>query len=393
MATRPASAVVYVPKAAPSPENVNVAREMMPGGEHRVGLKVGLLYNLKKEELAHSEDDEPPPDAQAEFDSETTVMAVCEALRSAGHEVCLIEGDENVWRRLESFRPDISFNICEGKWGRSRESHVPAILEMMRIPYTGSDVLSLAVALDKPTAKKIWAYHGIPTPPFAVVPVGRSAVGLGLEFPLFVKPAREGSSMGIGPESRVTNEIDLSRRVEFVHRYYKQEALVEKYIEGREFTVGILGNAGEEYVLPVMEIAVDRCPEEEHKGIYSRKFKAEWDDDAYYQCPAALLPEDEEKIQSVAVEAFRALGCYDVARVDVRMSLEGVPYVLEINPLPGLTPDFSDLPRMAKVAGMTFDELVNNILLYALRRYGMISPDVALPYARAWSVGREARIA
>jgi D-alanine-D-alanine ligase len=335
-----------------------------------MALRVGLLYNLKKEEPAAAEDDEPP-DAQAELDTEATVLAVGDALRSAGHEVCFMEGDETLWSRLTSFRPDIAFNMCEGKSGRSRESHVPALLEMARIPYTGSDVLCLAVALEKPLSKKIWAYHGIPTPAFTVVPVGERPDFTHLRFPLFIKPAREGSSMGIDPLSKASDEAGLLRKVESIHRYYRQEALVEEYIDGREFTVGIMGNPPNEHVFPIMEIGVDRCPDPEHRGIYSRKFKAEWDDLEYYHCPAILSSEEELRIRSVAVQASRALGCRDVARVDIRLSREGIPYVLEVNQLPGLTPGFSDLPRMAEASKMTFEELVNGILLCAMLRYQM----------------------
>ncbi|MCL5039689.1 MAG: ATP-grasp domain-containing protein, partial [Firmicutes bacterium] len=221
-----------------------------------------------------------------------------------------------------------------------------------------------------PTTKKILTYHGLATPRFAVVPVGQEPNDdHGLTYPLFVKPAHEGSSMGISPKSKVKNLQELKAEVERVHRLYHQEALVEEYLLGREFTVGILGNENPK-VFPIMEINFAECPPE-HNNVYSRQFKAEWDDSRYYLCPAPLSAAEEERIKSVALAAYRALGCRDVSRVDLRLDQEGNPHVLEVNPLPGLTPGFSDLPRVAAMGGMSFDELILGILDNALERYGL----------------------
>ncbi|MGE5591785.1 MAG: D-alanine--D-alanine ligase family protein, partial [Bacillota bacterium] len=223
-----------------------------------MALTVGLLYNLGKGEPPEDGD---PPDAHAELDGEHTVAAVAEALRWAGHHVVPIEASSSVWEKLQAQPLDIAFNMTEGVGGGSRESQVPAILEMLGIPYTGSNVLTLAVSLDKPTSKKLFAYHGVPTPRFRVVPPGGRTDLRGLRFPLFVKPAHEGSSMGISPESVCRDRRSLDDQVAHVHRYYRQEALVEEFLEGREFTVGLVGNE-EPLVFPIMEINFDLCPPE-----------------------------------------------------------------------------------------------------------------------------------
>lgn len=326
---------------------------------------VGLMYNLKGE----PPDDGEPPDLGAELDSETTVMAVAEALRAGGHEVVLIEGNDVAYLRLLEKPVDIVFNMCEGLRGESRESHIPAILEMLGIPYTGSGVLTLALTLDKALTKKVLAYHGIPTAPFKVFDAGEPVDVTGLEFPLFVKPLHEGSSMGVGPSSIVSSVADLEREVSRLTRMYKQPALVEEFLPGREFTVGILGNANP-LVLPVMEINFNRCPAE-HGRVYSRQFKVEWYQDEFYLCPAPIDDELRRTIEDLALRTYRVLGCRDMARIDVRLDRNGVPNVMEVNPLPGLTPGFSDFPRIAEKGGFTYVELVNTILWCALKRYGL----------------------
>lgn len=339
-----------------------------------MALTVGLLFNLGKCEPPKEDE---PPDAHAELDGEQTVAAVAEALRWAGHEVVLIEGDQRVWERLRSQPLDIAFNMCEGLQGDSRESQIPALLEMLGIPYTGSNVLSLAVSLDKPMSKKLFTYHGVPTPRFRVVPPGKRADLRGLRFPLFVKPAHEGSSMGITPDSVCRDRGSLDEQVGRVHRLYRQEALVEEFVGGREFTVGIVGNE-EPLILPIMEINFNLCPPE-HGAVYSYHFKTEWDADDYYLCPAPVSEDLASQLRRTALDAFRALGCRDVGRVDIRLGRDGSPQVLEVNPLPGLTPAFSDLPRVALAAGIRYEELVNLILEAALNRYGLGRMDRCLP--------------
>lgn len=332
-----------------------------------MGLSVGLVYNLGKHDPPAEGE---PPDVHAELDSEHTVLAVADALREGGHEVLFIEGDAGVCERLRATRPDIVFNMSEGIRGASREAHVPCILELLGIPYTGSGPLTMAVSLDKPAAKRAFAADGVPTPKSTVCRPGALPDRTGLKFPLFVKPAGEGSSMGIGPNSLVADEAALHRQVEYIHRFYQQPALIEEYIDGREFTIGLLGNGDELAILPIMEINFAPCPSE-HGRIYSYQFKTQWDGDEYYQCPAPLAEDQAALLADVAKRAFRCLDCRDVARVDVRLDQSGMPWVLEVNPLPGLVPGFSDLPREAAAAGMTYAALINAILNDAVARQGV----------------------
>jgi D-alanine-D-alanine ligase len=339
---------------------------------------IGLLYNLGKFDPL---EDGEPPDAHAELDCEATVLAAADALRWGGHEVIFIEADENAFELLKHSNIDLAFNISEGLRGESRESHIPAILEMLGIPYTGSKVLSLALTLDKPMAKRIFSYHGIPTPRFKVFSESDEIDDSGLAYPLFVKPAREGSSMGVSPNSLVKDFRELEQQVQSITRFYKQEALVEEFIDGREFTVGMVGN-DEPYVFPIMEVTFDHCPPEHH-NIYSRQYKVEWDDLSFFPCPARLTEEEERLLKDTAVRAYHSLGCLDVSRVDFRLK-DGIPYCLEINPLPGLQPGFSDLPRIAEAGGVSYNELINMIVDAALVRYGLLDlrARVRLPAGR-----------
>lgn len=353
-----------------SPERSGVAspNRRLPKGRSikKMGLDVALMFNLGKYDPPQEGE---PPDANAELDSERTVMAVAEALRAGGHRVTLIEGNLEAYPALRRSRTDMVFNICEGVQGESRESQVPAMLEMLGIPYTGSGPLALALSLDKPTAKKVFAYHGVASPRFRSFEPGEAVDTAGLRFPLFVKPAREGSSMGISPQSRVENPAELVERVHYIHRLYHQAALVEEFLVGREFTVGLVGNH-DLTVFPVMEINYDPVPEYNGR-IYDYQFKQEWDDWRFFHCPAPISRELEAQLKETAVAAWRSLGCVDVGRVDLRLDADGVPNALEVNPLPGLSPGYSDLCRLADIEGMGYTALVNRIINAAIERYGL----------------------
>lgn len=329
-----------------------------------MGVKVALLYNLADEEMRGLDD---PPDSQAELDSEQTVFAIRECLVAAGHQVSLVEGVLPELLTLLHEPVEIAFNICEGYRGRNREAQVPAILEMLGIPVTGSDVLTLAVSLDKPTTKKLLRYHGVPTPRFQVFYSALDVLDPDLRFPLFVKPSHEGSSMGIAADSKVQTEAELRERVAYVTKTYLQPALVEEFIDGREFTVGVLGN---ELLttLPVMEISFANVPADAN-GVYSYQYKHEWTSRNNFLCPAPIDDFTTRSLQEAAKQAYRAVGCRDFGRVDFRLGPDGVAQVIEINPLPGLAPGYSDFPVAAEAAGMSYSELINLILDNALHRY------------------------
>jgi D-alanine-D-alanine ligase len=343
------------------------------------GFRVALLYNLKRNVPL-----EPggPPDALAEYDSMETVQALKEALQAGGYQVIPLEGDETLLDTIRQADPDIAFNICEGHRGDARESQVPALLEMLGLPYTGSKILAHALSLDKATAKRIWRDCGLPTASFQVFAQGDEPLDPWLEFPLFVKPCREGSGMGINARSIVEDETALREQVRWLIRTYHQPALVEGYLPGREFTVGLLGNipspgsipSGRRetgfHIFPVLE--VDVTPVAEAGGLYTSHVKMDLPLAPNYLCPAPIEPALAEELSRLAVAAFESIGALDVARVDFRLGADGRPYLMEINTLPGLNPTYSDLVIMARAEGMDYVTLINEILNLALDRYGLV---------------------
>ncbi len=279
-------------------------------------------------------------DAEAEYDPPETIEAIRAALESLGHDVLALEANSELPQRLAESKLDLVFNIAEGLSGRNREAQVPALCELVGIPYTGSDSATLALALDKALAKRILRQHGIVTPEFQVMQTGREKLtaSLAQKFPLIVKPNAEGSSKGIASTGVVDDEPALRAAVKEIIERYRQPALVEEYIPGREFTVGLLGDKRPR-ILPPMEI----CFKDTSKArpVYDYDIKQEWEKHVFYECPPKLTPAELRAIERAARETFTALDCRDVARIDLRMNKEGVVYVLEVNPLPGLTPDYS----------------------------------------------------
>jgi D-alanine-D-alanine ligase len=325
-------------------------------------LRVGFAFNVKR--IKPTVDGE---DSEAEYDSPSTLQAIREAIASWGHEVVDIEANQELPALLISTPLDLVFNISEGFKGRNRESQVPALLELLDVPYTGSDPATMAIALDKGLAKKIVRQHGIHTPPFQLMTTGKERLSKEFtRFPLMVKPVAEGSSKGVVSKSVCHSEPELRDVVREMVSKYQQPALVEEYIGGREFTVGLLGERRPK-VLPPMEIVfldqADRTP------VYSFQHKLDWNDRIRYDVPAKLDPSQLDRLKSAARGAFMALGCRDVARVDFRMDETGRMYFLECNPLPGLTPGWSDLVLIAQASGMDYRTLIGEIMSPAIRRY------------------------
>ena len=329
-------------------------------------MRVALTYNLKKK------DPLKPADYFSECDSEETINSVIAALKTKGHSV---EGVDVEYPALFSYfkknRVDMVFNIAEGKHGRFRESEVPAVLDYLNIPYTGSDTFSLALALNKTLTKKILKAENIPTPNFQLFVKGDEILDSDLRFPLIVKPNCEGSAKGINKTNVVHNLTDLTIKVRECIDIYRQEALVEEFIEGKELTVGILEN-GKTRVLPILEIDFSNC-KKSGEYFYSWKMKEfqgnrELGLVPEFYCPARLDKDTEEKVKDVALRTHRAVGCLDISRTDIRLDKNNIPYVLEINPLPGLDPKESNFPIMAYAAGMKYEDLIEAILLSASER-------------------------
>jgi len=352
-------------------------------------LNVALTFNVKPESSSFIDELSPNPvtsfqnsskkiqDTFAEWDSRDTVNAVRDALEQF-HSVTMIEADYNAFEKLKEIKPDIVFNVAEGFFGVSREAQIPAMLDMLNIPYTGSDPSTLAICLDKARTKEILSYYRIPTPKFLVIDKVDDLKKFDLQFPVIVKPNAEGSSKGIFTSSFVKNYVDLEKEVERVLNEYNQSALLEEFLPGREFTVAMLGNGNETEVLPIVEINYSEFPED-FIPIYS--YEAKWILDTkenpldVFSCPAKLSLELERKIQNVCLEAYRVLRCKDWSRIDVRLDANGDPNIIEINPLPGILPDPKDnscYPKAARTAGMDYTTLLNKVLYTAAKRYNLV---------------------
>jgi D-alanine-D-alanine ligase len=351
-------------------------------------FRVALLANLK---VNAPKFEGMADDQWDDLDSEKTVNALVEAIRAGDHTCEFLEGDISLYDTIRKFKPDICFNICEGHFGDAREAQIPALLEMLRIPYTGSRVLTLALALDKPMTKRVLHYHDLPTPPFQTFERVDEPLNEDISFPLFAKPSREGTGMGVTGKSIVRNEWELREQVARIMERYKQPVLVEQFIEGREVTVGVVGNligpvarrlpeneeapriqAGLRF-LPPMEVNLK--PFEQSDVVYSNRLKVALAEELEYLCPAPLDDDMMDELNWLAAAVFRVTGGLDVSRVDFRLDVHDnwKPYILEINPLPGLSPGISDLVIEAAADGIGHTELVNMILDSALRRYGFIN--------------------
>lgn len=325
-------------------------------------LRAGIAFNLKRNNTPGF-----PPDTEAEFDDMDTIRAIQNALETSGCAVELYEATTELPARLIRSRPDIVFNIAEGVNGRGREAQVPALLNFLGIPFTGSDETALCVAMDKALTKKIAASCGINTPQYQIVKPGALYQQAGLSFPVIVKPNSEGSSKGISDISVAEDAAQLKKALSEKINLYKQDMLVEEFISGREFTVGILGNGDTLRVFSPMEIVF----KDEAHSIYSYEVKRNFRQFVYYECPPSIDSKLKNEIENAALTIYRALECRDLARVDFRLSPGRKPYFIEINPLPGLAPDYSDYPMIAAFNGMDYAALIQNIMDSALTRYGL----------------------
>ncbi|ROR35191.1 D-alanine--D-alanine ligase family protein [Inmirania thermothiophila] len=325
-------------------------------------MRVGLTYDLRDEHLARGLGEEEA----AEFDRPETIDALAEAVSALGHTPVRIGSLHDLVPRLaRGERWDLVFNIAEGLRGYAREAQVPALLEGWGIPFVFSDALTLAVALHKGMAKHVVRDAGLPTPDFTVVAeeadLARAAT---LPYPLFVKPVAEGTSKGIGTASRVESARALEEAVRRVWVRHAQPALVECFLPGREFTVGILGTGPYARVLGVMEVLL-RDPRD--GGIYGFETKEHYEERVRYRL---VDDADATAAAEIALAVHRVLGCRDASRVDLRLDAEGRPCFLEINPLAGLHPTRSDLAILASLRGMGYRELIAEILASASARLG-----------------------
>jgi D-alanine-D-alanine ligase len=314
---------------------------------------IGITYDLKDDYLKKGFD----PELVAEFDSITTIDAIDEALQEYGYTTVRIGNVYSLIKFLASGkRVDLVFNICEGLFGSSRESQVPSILEAYNIDCTFSSSLVLATSLNKAIAKTIVRSAEIPTADFVVIDSMKKIDDVGLKFPLFVKPLYGGTGIGISSKSLVTNKDNLKKECSKQLEIHKQPILIEKYLDGREFTVGIIGKGDNARAIATMEINIDKSSD---NGIYSYKTKSNYLDCVKYNLVEGRI---KEECEDVALDAWRSLDCRDGGRVDLKMDKHGVVNFLEVNPLAGLNPIDSDLPILCNLKGISYQQLIDSIM-------------------------------
>jgi D-alanine-D-alanine ligase len=323
-------------------------------------MKVGITYDLKDDYIKLGFKGEEI----AEFDTEDTISGIENALIKSGFETERIGNINSLVNALSNGRKwDIVFNIAEGLYGFGRESQVPALLDAYKIPYTFSDAMVLALTLHKGMAKHVVNSFGIETSPFKVVKKIDEIEKIELEFPLFVKPVAEGTGKGISRRSLVNDKQELEIICRELLNRFRQPVIVEEYLPGREFTVGIIGTGRRARIAGVIEVSHIKGNTSEL--VYGYNTKADYQDVVEY-----TVPEDEiiKKCSKVALASWRALECRDGGRIDIRFNRKGKPSFIEVNPLAGLNPVHSDLPILCKKSGISFDMLINEIMNSAMRR-------------------------
>lgn len=323
-------------------------------------IRVGLTYDLREAylEAGYSELE------TAEFDRADTIDSIDETLRGLGYQVDRIGNVKQLAARLVAGeRWDIVFNICEGLHGPAREAQVPALLDAYQIPYVFSDALVCALTLHKGMTKDVVRAAGVATPDYAVVGEPADLDRIGLAFPLFAKPIAEGTGKGVHANSKINDPSQLREVCLSLLRQYRQPVLVERFLPGREFTVGLLGTGRRATAVATLEIELLPGSDAE---VYSYRNKENCEELVRYRLLAAGKLRRE--VEALALRAWRALGCRDAGRIDVRLDEHGRAHFIEVNPLAGIHPEHSDLPIMATMAGIGYPKLIGAIMKSALAR-------------------------
>ncbi|UCE00854.1 MAG: hypothetical protein JSV42_09120 [Chloroflexota bacterium] len=350
--------------------------------------RIALIANLI-DDFTRTPDD--PLDAGAEFDRRQTIESISTALEAEGHKVIFVQANSALPEVLMKVKPQICFNIAEGISGDGREAQVPALCELLGIPYTGSQVVANAISLNKTMTKRIWQQLGLPTAPYYEFTSLEDAAHAELRFPLFAKPAREGTGMGIDNRSIINNHDELFARVGWLLSNYRQPVLVEEFLPGREFTVGFIGNRGNPayrsrpdlydadgyHWFPILEIDTLSSVSPTIYGHDAKSLDIGTEGAPNYLCPAMISESLRARLIDLTRRAAEALDVRDVSRIDFRLGADGEPYLMEINTLPGLNPLISDLCIMAATEGMSHQILISEILHLAAERYQLFSPDQA----------------
>lgn len=325
-------------------------------------MRIGMTYDLRSDYLAAGYGEEET----AEFDRESTIDAIEGTLRGLGHVPVRIGNLTHLLPRLlAGERWDLVFNIAEGLYGLGRESQVPAMLDAFRIPYVFSDPLVLALTLHKGMAKHVVRDQGIPTPDFAVIARTEDTATVNLPYPLFAKPVAEGTGKGVTPTSKINEPARLQSACAELLATFKQPVLVETFLPGREFTVGIVGNGKSARSVGLMEVVLLEKAEAEVYSYHNKEFCEELVEYRVVDDPEA------QKAVEVALAAWHALGCQDGGRVDLRSDAKGLPHFIEVNPLAGLHPEHSDLCIIATKYGISYQTLIGEIVQAAITRLGL----------------------
>jgi D-alanine-D-alanine ligase len=340
-------------------------------------MNVALTFNVKKNKPSSTISEQK----DLEFDSPSVINGIKDTLKSLGHTVFLVEADDSAFLKLKELKSkiDIVFNIAEGLWGEARETQIPMICEILQIPYTHSGPTTHTICLDKSFTKLILhGADGIHVPDSHVVRDEKYVVPKRLKYPFIIKPNAEGSSKGVMDKNVVRNAKDLHERIKITSENFTKEVLIEEYIEGREFTVAVLGN-DDPQVLPIIEQKFDFLP----KGMNKiASFELKWiyedalpDVREAYGCPAEISEKLKEEIENTSKEIYELLDVRDCARIDYRLDAAGTLYFIEINTLPGIIPPsdnvLSYFPLAAKTAGLSYKDLIDKILSLACERYGI----------------------
>lgn len=331
-------------------------------------MRIALTYNLKPSTLP---EDPVLAERYAEFDTKETIDGIANAIKANGHYIIPIEADEDAYEKLRDNKIDFVFNFAEGLHGEDREAHIPVLCEILQLPYLGQTPLISAILLDKIKTKELLDYYNINTAKYQVFKTCEQKITSGIGYPVIVKPTKEGSSKGIWNDSIVDKDSDLEKKVKEVITKYRQPAMIEPFLSGREFTVAMLGNGETVEVLPIVEI--------NHSSQKLDSYEAKWVTEEHFEnsayCPANIIKPLAFAIETICRKAYRALDCRDWARIDVRLDEAGMPFILELNSPCGLLPDPKDcsrFPLAAKAAGYDFNQLIGKLIDTAAKRYGLL---------------------
>lgn len=322
-------------------------------------MKIAVLANLKEDAPIRPED---PPGRWDDLDDRITVDEILKSLKELGHEGKYFPAELDSIKELKEFKPDLCFNSAEGHYCDSREAQMPAVLDMLQFPYTCAGVMGMMLSHNKNLAKRQFLTYGLPTAKFMVISDEGAIPESDLRYPMFVKPASEGSSIGINQHAVVRNYAELVKQVKWALETTHSLVLVEEYIEGREFTIGVLGDEA----LPIVEIVSPT-------GFYSYEQKEDFESAVYRVCPAKLTDAQTKEFQHIALAAKQALRLEDVCRMDMRMDNAGNPYILEVNPIPLMYPDpkQASLVYAAFAMGYTYTDIVDKIIKSAAKRWNL----------------------